>query len=173
MLKEVRPRCTVTARLLLSENALDCVPYHNSRAEITWVRCSLRSWLNGAFLSDAFNSAQRPLTAQTPVRNAPDAASGTPGPDTDDCVFCLSGTELKRYLTSDGDRACHATGYAKERGALTDSKGRCYWWLRSPGSENGCTGGVYNFGRMAFGFPVSNTNFAVRPALWIRLKNGV
>lgn len=42
--------------LLLSEYALDCVPYNDTFEEVTWETCTVRKWLNGEFYEKAFEN---------------------------------------------------------------------------------------------------------------------
>lgn len=43
------------------------------------------------------------------------------------------------------------------------------WWLRTPGSATGCAAFVAPSGTvMEYGYPVTSTEIAVRPAIWVR-----
>lgn len=59
------------------------------------------------------------------------ATSG--GKITTDQIFLLSYMEANKYFSSDNDRRCKPTEFAKAQGASTNDKGNCRWWLRSPG----------------------------------------
>ena len=41
--------------LLLTKEGIACRPYHEEFEEVTWEKCSLRSWLNGEFMEAAFS----------------------------------------------------------------------------------------------------------------------
>ena len=59
--------------LLLSENAVSQMPYNKEDPESEeykgWDECSLRDWLNGEFLQEAFSEEERPLIMQTQLKN--------------------------------------------------------------------------------------------------------
>lgn len=123
--------------LLVSRYALDCQPYNTSRTSVTWEDCTLRSWLNGPFLSTAFTEDEQTLIDDTHVINADNGEYDTPGGNpTVDKVFLLSIDEVEKCFSSDGDRACTVTAHAKDQGAQTDGNGGCSWWLRSPGGDS-------------------------------------
>lgn len=44
--------------LLLSKYALDTQPYHDVEVDITWEKCTLRTWLNETFLAAAFDAGE-------------------------------------------------------------------------------------------------------------------
>ena len=174
--------------LLLAEQPLVSMAYNSEDHflyEVTWETCSLRAWLNGAFLDDAFSAAEKQAILPT-VISTPDyvyngfTVSG--GNDTKDLVFLLSTGELKKYLKTDVSRKCCPTDYAVYTGAANtwgtyfdDSRevdkyvhDVCIWWLRSPGTighyaaECSFTGEISPGGSY-----VARTGLAVRPALWV------
>ncbi len=81
--------------LLLSEYVLAEKPYHEALEEITWARCSLRAWANGAFLESAFSGPERLLIVNALLKNGDNPVSGAKGgPDTSDRIFLLSIDDL-------------------------------------------------------------------------------
>lgn len=155
--------------LLVSRYALDCQPYNTSRTSVTWEDCTLRSWLNGPFLSTAFTEDEQALIDDTHVTNADNGEYDTPGGNpTVDKVFLLSIDEVEKCFSSDGDRACTVTAHAKDQGAQTDGNGGCDWWLRSPGLDSVRAAYVGSGGNVgARGWYVVSVIRAVRPALWV------
>ena len=155
--------------LLVSRYALDCQPYNTSHTPMTWEDCTLRSWLNESFLSAAFTEDEQALIDDTRVTNADNGKYGTLGGNpTADKVFLLSIDEVEAYFSSDVNRLCTATAYAKDQGSETGSNGGCYWWLRSPGYDSGYAAYVYSDGSVdAHGCSVGRDDNAVRPALWV------
>ncbi len=158
--------------LLISRYALDCRPYHQEDTAVTWEESSLRAWLNGDFLRQAFTEEESLAILETPVDNS--AAQGyrpwktDGGSDTLDRIFLLSFAESWKYFKADEARACSPTAYAAERGAYT-GYGRCWWWLRSPGYEQNYAAFVYLFGSRTYYYVVS-PSVGVRPVLWIDLN---
>ena len=99
-----------------------------------------------------------------------------PGNATTDKVFLLSVSEAEKYFSSDEDRKCAPTAYAKAQGAWTSDKtasgeATCFWWLRSPGWSQSSAVRVYYDGSVDYyvGHRVDYDSDCVRPALWINL----
>lgn len=162
--------------LVTSQYALDCQQYNTSYTSVTWESCTLRKWLNADFFNAAFSDGEKVMipTVTVSAYKNPDYSTN-PGSATEDKVFLLSITEANRYFKTDEERMCVPTSYAKAHGAYTSSdytKGgaaTCWWWLRSPGDDQGDAAYVLNGGVYSFGFSVSGDDGCVRPALWIDL----
>lgn len=163
--------------LVISDKALDCRPYNTSKGNITWETCSLRQWLNGTFLNTAFSSAEQAMIADTNVSadNNPKYSTNS-GNATTDKVFLLSIDEVNRYFDSEEARKCISTAYAKANGAMTsigytkDGEGTNWWWLRSPGYDQGGAARVLGDGSVSYGgYRVYSGGNGIRPALWINL----
>ena len=152
--------------LLISKYALDCKRYNTSfRKNVTWETCSLRKWLNGTFISNAFSHEEQAMILSTPI---PESANKK------DRVFLLSRDEAREYFSSDSTRQCQGTAYCYAQGAYKAGNGNCNWWLRSffksDFDNNYYASIVHSFGKVEHsGYPVDNGTFAVRPALWIDL----
>lgn len=147
--------------LLLSKYGLDCRPFHNRTASVSWRDSDLRSWLNGDFLNTAFSAKEREHIAES-VINTGDSPNGTKGcGETRDKVFCLSMEEAVQYFGGEAEnkgdldempnraRACEATEYAQKEGVWSGARmsegeeyqwwfDNCNYWLRSPGSDSAC-----------------------------------
>ena len=166
--------------LLISKYGLDCQPYHKSKKNITWEKCSLRTWLNKDFLKKAFSKEEQSAILTTEVNN------GSKQKPTKDQIFLLSRTEAEAYFHATRESYNNTssrvapTAYAiSKRKAYTDSFDQTsdrtpagWWWLRSSGSnpKNAATirtnGGVYEDS-------VNYKTLVVRPALWVDLNNEV
>ena len=153
--------------LLISKYALDCQQYNTSDRNVTWETCTLRKWLNGTFISNAFSHEEQAMILSTTTESA----------DTKDRVFLLSEDEAREYFSSDSTRQCQGTAYCFAQGGDQDSDGRCSWWLRSPGGyfsrdyvsivdNYGCAGWQPYHDTCCLPF---TDGIAVRPALWIDL----
>ena len=157
--------------LVISKYALDCQKYNTSSTSVTWETCSLRKWLNGTFINNAFSSGEQSMIQATTVTADKNPSSSTsPGNNTTDKVFLLSITEVNQYFSSDSARQCQGTAYCYTQRVYKDSNGNCWWWLRSPGYNSNraanasLVGSVHDSGDF-----VNNYSVAVRPALWINL----
>ena len=158
--------------LLISRYALDCHEYDKGISNFTWETCSLREWLNGTFLSDAFSKEERAI-----IPNVTVSADKGIGISTTDQVFLLSIKEVNEYFSSDEARKCAPTAYAIAQGVgeskyEVDGKATCIWWLRS--HEANDSDSVSVIGTVVDGNGARNSlayfDFAVRPALWVSIE---
>ncbi len=179
--------------LLISRYALDIVPYHTKDINITWEKCSLRSWLNNDFLQTAFTEEERALIPETKVDNSRKHGlkrwnnwkKTKGGKDTKDRIFLLSYLEANQYLgvTWNGEEnpsgQAEMTEFLRQKTAdnpyyrdtLEDNPeyGFCSWWLRSPGYLQNLVAQVARLGVLIAGNPTSE-DVAIRPALWLNLN---
>ena len=163
--------------LLISRNALDCRPYNTSLTDVTWENSSLRPWLNSSFLNAAFSLNEQQLILKTSVDNSKSQGnskwSTNGGNNTTDQIFLLSYAEAEKYFSSDSDRICKPTAYAKAQGAYAYDSRNCWWWLRSPGYDQDYTADVNTVGSLGGSLNVLNDSIAVRPAFWIDLESEI
>ena len=154
--------------LVISKYALDYQKFDGS----TWADCSLRKWLNGSFMRNAFTISERMMILPNVVKAEKNKDSDIdPGKDTEDQVFVLSINEAQKYFSNDS-RKCKATEYASSSwGAYKGQSGYCTWWLRSPASSQYYIAAtVDESGRVSdIGRPINGKEY-VRPALWINLN---
>ncbi len=176
--------------LIISKYGLDCLPYNETYAAVTWEDCTLRKWLNRDFLNAAFTPAERENIVETTVKNDENPFYGTSGGnDTKDKVFLLSTEEVDKYFPGNDERIAYATAYAFAQGVWTydlatdesywlgyesetaheyHSDASCWWWLRSPGYISIFAMFCRNDGHVLKGGEINSTGFAsVRPVLWI------
>lgn len=160
--------------LLVSKYALDCQQYHSSLTGITWEKCSLRSWLNSTFLSEAFTpDEQKQILTATVSADRNPSWNIDAGNSTQDKIFLLSIDEVNIYFSSDFERWYRPTEYAVSQMCYVDNNnGNCGWWLRSPGIDQyfaayvDTSGAVYHYGNN-----VNRSGYAIRPAFWINLDS--
>lgn len=165
--------------LLISKYALDRKSYNADYGDVTWETCSLRQWLNGTFLNDAFSTEEQALIQDTYVSADANSEYDTnPGNATTDKVFLLSINEAEQYFGSAEVRMCIPTEYAKANGAYTDNRytkngvPTCWWWLRSSGYVQYDAPYIYSDGSVYYrGGYVLDARECVRPALWINLDS--
>ena len=137
--------------LAISRYGLDAKRFDDDSND--WESSEICGWLNGEFYEDSFNDDEKGIIS-----------SSDPGK-----VFLLSRDEADGYFSSDEDRRCAPTDYARANGAY-EKNGCCWWWLRSPDPISsdivycvGISGGVFldSF--------FEHDNGSARPALWINL----
>lgn len=161
--------------LVISKYALDAKPYNDEYVDVTWETCTLRSWLNDEFFSEAFTSSEKSqIPTVTVTADSNPNYDTNPGNNTQDKVFLLSIDEANEYFDSDGERECKPTEYAIAQGAFmsesTGYEGNCYWWLSTPGRSSSYACSVYYNGYVYNnGSRVDNLIVAVCPAMWIEL----
>ncbi len=145
--------------LVISKFALESLPYHTTFPEngTTWESCSLRKWLNNEFINTAFSADEKIMIPTVTVSADKNPEYSTnPGNATQDQIFLLSITEVKRYFTSNESRECGE-----------------WWWLRTPGKWNDSAasvdfdGSINCFGNGEY---VCDENGTVRPAMWISIN---
>ena len=160
--------------LLLSQYVLDCQQYNTEKIDDSWEACTLRTWLNGTFLSAAFSKAELPSILLYDVSNADSEGNGSwstiGGIDTQDKVFLLSFSETNTYFEDDKAREVIGTAYADDMGSSRAIfSGNSDWWLRSPGGRQNEASFVGSNGSY-YSASVSD-KVGVRPALWLNLTS--
>jgi hypothetical protein len=132
--------------LIITVDVIEQRAYHDIFEDITWAKCSLRTYLNGGFLGN-FSPEEQARIATTQVESS--------GAVTDDQIFLLSIDEAERYFADNAARAASSPSF---------------WWLRSPGSNSLRAANVLDDGALyVVGLNVNNEGGGVRPALWLNL----
>ena len=177
--------------LLLSKYGLDAKQFNSVQTKnITWEKCTLRSWLNNDFLNTAFSEKEQAEILITEVDNS--ASQGysrwitVDRNNTKDQVFLLSCSEANKYLEvtyfnhNNTKSRVTPTAYAEMQGAFADTSNRTvdncaagWWWLRSPGNHWGYASGVTHDGSLRSYMYVNDSSAVVRPALWINLDSDI
>jgi len=153
--------------LVMAEDCVANMSFHEEWAPITWEECSLRTWLNTGFL-DSLPEGVRAKAVRTKIENK-DACCVPGGNDTEDFVFLLS--------TDQYNAMPEAYRVARLRGVP------CWWWLRTPGYDRlnfanvnrvgGLDGGFDNHGKyVGHGYHVDSDSGCVRPAMYLDLNEG-
>jgi len=160
--------------LMISQYALDDVPFseHWDDTVGLWHVCDLHSWLNHEFLDAAFTKEEKSRLASITVTADLNPDYSTPsGDDTEDMVFLLSVTQIKRFFSSKGDRVVLATPYAIDRGVYLEENGSCWWWTRTPGYTDGAVALVDNDGTInTYGCGALSDRGGVRPVIVLKLQ---
>lgn len=150
--------------LVISRDVLEQQPYHSSPEDVTWDKCSLRRYLNGTWLDNTLNEAEKAMVVETTLENPSNPKYGIRGGNvTTDKVFLLSLQEAERYLAG-------STDLLKAKNA---NSGEFVWWhLRSPGeaayvAASVTSGGLIDYHGTAA--DVTDATGGVRPAMWLKL----
>ena len=175
--------------LVVSKYGLDAQPYNISCTDVTWEKCTLRTWLNDTFYNKAFSADEQAAILTTNVDNSKNQCySGwntSGGNNTQDKVFLLSYAEANKYFGVAYDNSSNTksrvapTAYAIAQGAYTHSSNKTadgtaagWWWLRSPGFYQGSAAGVRTDGSLNY-YRVDDDSGSVRPALWVNLESTI
>lgn len=168
--------------LLLSRYALETMPYDKNGFEgVSWKRCTLRKWLNMFFYNTAFTEQEQSLFLPT---------AGRDKCEEEDKLFVLERSEARDafenvhtgtadfslgwYRYEDSVRCCLGTPYALAQGADRDEEsGFVEWWCCDNDWRHGQTYAfrVDHEGQIRL-LNAWNKETCVRPALWVRLKDG-
>ena len=130
--------------LLISLKGLDCVQYDTKEnRNHTWVKCSLRKWLNTEFFNEVF-SLQEQKKIQTSLvivyeKNTHQFFPDALGQDTKDRVFLLSCDEYKKYYDTISPHPCCATEYAKAKMIREEGEFHGIYRFRGTGDDVYCT----------------------------------
>lgn len=128
-----------------------------------------RYWLNEIFYESAFNEGEKGRIVTVYNINEDNPEYGTDsGPDSEDKVFFLSYSEMKKYMPTAASRKVIMTSVAlRESG---DNIGK-YWWLRTSGAKRwfamhiqGSDGNISYYGS-----DVGHDNVGYRPCIRIRV----
>ena len=158
--------------LLLSDKAVEHLPYHTDFIEITWEQCALRQYLNNDFY-DKFNHEDKSRIVKTSIANIKNPWHNTDGgADTSDYVFLLCIDEIIKYF---GDFRPYSNEWKndpyKNVRRMKNANGKPFgWWLRSPGVHNKNVAYLNANGRIFVGGDSVNRIYGVRPALWLRTQ---
>ncbi len=134
---------------------------------LSWENSSIRQWLNGEFLTTAFDSVEQAriyggelVTLKNPLTDRGDCT-------TEDKVFLLSADEARDLFAGNGARKANAIAYAVENGVrLGAESGAAAYWLRSSGESMWHAACVNTDGTVNYsGMSVENGRIGVRPCV--------
>ncbi len=142
--------------LLVSDKALDCMEFTDNVEDVSWENSTIRAWLNGEFFDAAFTDG--------------DAAVINEANGSGDKVFLLSKEEVAENFATAADALCAGTEYAYAQGLFETSGGGCWWWLRTPGTDDGAVAGVDGNGIVnEAGNTARYIKHGIRPAILVNM----
>ena len=122
---------------LISKYCLEAKQFeYETGKDTSWENCSLRKWLNEAFLMTAFSEEERDAIILTTVDNSKEQSGKTQSystgcDNTEDKIFLLSGSEVEENLNFATGPAARPTDYAIAAGLKKiDHTKYCQWWTR-------------------------------------------
>ncbi len=125
-------------------------PYNDTREDVTWADCTLRTYLNTNFLENRFSEKERALIQDTTVSTSDNSEYGTDGgEDSVDKVFILDEEQYKTY---------------KKKLSSISRLTR----LRTPGMDPSTTAYISNTVKIeTYGYPVDKQGVSIRPVMWV------
>ena len=165
-------------QLVISRYILDYRNFSDSISGSKWDSSAMRTWLNGDFYNSAFTAAEKNSILQVTNSNPNNERFGTSGgSQTQDRIFLLSIDEANRYFTTSGHRVTRQTSYAQQKYDSSFGLDPSAWLLRSPGSMENTSAFVNGDGTINYDGSYQNlsgipTEYAVRPAFWMKVKTG-
>lgn len=155
--------------LLLCNNIIEYLPFHEKYASVNWETCSVREWLNKVFFFHAFNECERRYIIGDKS-------------DENDCeyidnVFLLSSEEAHRYFDKYRIRIDGPAPYLvpKHIGKYIGLRRRDVWLLRTNAAQGNNSfeisnvidsGEIHMVNDQGRNLNV-NCEAGIRPALWI------
>lgn len=129
--------------------------YQTTGKDAVWEQSNMRLWLNSDFYEECFSKYEQDAILSTQIETKANSAYGALGGSvTNDRVFLLDEAEAEQY---------------KE--LLTLDENQKSWWLRTPGKNAESAAFVSAEGNiMHYGYAADSKEMAVRPAVWIGLK---
>ncbi|MBQ7011525.1 MAG: hypothetical protein IJN63_07435 [Clostridia bacterium] len=161
--------------LLISKYVLEVKKYNEEHISVTWETSDLREYLNGEFYEAAFDASDREQIIESEISNPNNTSQGTLGGNaTVDRVFALSFEEAEKYLIGKEYAYGYPTDYVKALGVYEDEEGgtgRCWYWLRSPGSSQSNAAKMEYDGTVSYrGSMIHYSKYGVRPAIRVRVE---
>ena len=163
--------------LLLTNDIVEGRPYNKSCELVTWEDSTIRDYLNNQFLTSNFSQEEQGKIIESTITNPDNEWFGTEGgEDTQDKIFLLSIEEAVRYFGDSGqlvDKSSESEyfiddEYNDARIATLDGEPE-WWFLRSPGGEDGRAADVSDVGPLIIYGDCSNAAHGIRPALWVTI----
>lgn len=168
------------AALLISRYVLEYRSFHDQFQSVTWEKSSLRRWLNGDFLNQAFTAdEQARIFLVDVIAEKNPQYSTNPGANTKDKVFLPSLSDMKDFFHGDRSRMAAATVRALGQAPLkndfdkVDGQPTGSWWLRAPGNGGRSAAFVDTDGAVERHGAYVDTKNGVRPCVWVRLPEAV
>lgn len=145
--------------LLVSKYVVDKKPYNSSNNKsINWSNCTLRTWLNGTFMQNAFTQSER----NTIVSNSNSSQSvNSSYIKTNDKVFLLTYNETQNYISQDNRIAKTAKGvkvntWTRDRYTRLTASSHAYGVIVGSGGSSG--------------YDKVTVQYYLRPAMWVNLE---
>ena len=152
-----------TKLFLVSKYPLDYKQYNLNKGKYSWKNSSIRTWLNGSFIREAFSEEERKAILSVDIETGGESIEEkwpvSAKEKTKDKVFLLSRAEVK--LLKDDKVQVNRFVSSKNNLIFTDDDS---WWLRSSGKkeDEACYVG---HGKNESGWLTDWR--CVRPAMWI------
>lgn len=144
--------------LLLADKILETAAMETGTSFSGYPGSSLQIFLNGAFFTEAFSTAEQAAILQNGIQGK---------------VFILTKEDILNPtlgFSSDAARQCQGTAYALAKGLHSSTSGSGWWWLNTTGTGANCQAIVYYNGSVySPGLRFDDAQTGVRPAIRLKL----
>ncbi|MBR4470633.1 MAG: hypothetical protein IKS54_04885 [Erysipelotrichaceae bacterium] len=165
--------------LVISKYGIEAQKFNSTSSETYWINSTIRTWLNGRFADNAFDSENPSMVLQSTLTNYQypfiEDENETDADEiemevyeTRDNLFLLSQEEVEQYYPDEILRKCLATEYAIENGVGANADNSCSWWLRSPNTSKDNTSQIIRGSDGVITSSMYEITNAVRPAMWLK-----
>ena len=161
--------------LLISRLLLRDGEFNELIGPATWETSSMREWLNGDFIENAFTPAEQAHLIETAVTADENPEYGTPaGRDTRDRAWLMSADEAQRWFPTPEERIACPTAITACYGMGTYGPvGSMPWLLRTPGRTTERIAAVDQDGELAYDFEDTYIyGHGIRPMICVGLRGG-
>ncbi len=159
--------------IVIANQILDCQPYHNEYASVTWEDSSLRSWLNETFYDTAFDfMEQNSIIPQT----LGDTEYPSNGAMDDVCLLSLEDVTKPAYGFCDDSynespsRKFKTSDYACQMGVSTVGANIGQWLLRLDAADS-YVPYVGRYGDAYYTASVTSTAYGVVPVIQLDIES--
>ena len=164
--------------LLITNDIVKKVSFHDNMHPTTWIDSHLRWYLNDKFIKETFTPEERERLIEVSNYTGDNAWFHTnSGGTAKDRVFLLSVEEVVKYFGNSGqlkngnpDRENYIDDeYNEARRAKMEDGTSERWWTRTMGVDVNFTAIVLRCGLLDMGGALSTTEEGIRPVVWVRL----
>lgn len=162
--------------LVLSRYVLDAMPFHEEAVPVRWENCTLRSWLNSAFMDAAFSPEEQeaicaPETNEDPMGDFFWEMFGmeTVTSAIEDRVFLLCCSDISQYYPElEGNTLFCPGASARFTPYAAQKQPEPCWWLRSSMARFAMAHIVSPADSVGMSVISADNAQGVRPAMWLR-----
>lgn len=159
--------------LMVSRSGIEAAKYNYEKSNTDWENSTIRQWLNGTFLDEAFTEEEQAyIVAATIIQHKNrDNPTCDQGKETTDKVFLMSAWEYEAYMCNNGNVAetyrCGTPSKVIRSKVELSNDLYSWWWLRTSARDGEHACAVTAYGSVNYTSHEVNAIGMVRPAMWV------